>query len=137
MISTFEDIQLFVKKMLPSENGIYIPKVPSVSEVFPSKQNYDLQAYLEQCKTFISRNWKWSFSSLKWNEDSLDAKINYWTKKSTSEKPFDIAKATYRDYFLDQYFGGELGDVKYKVIRNRLHYFGLLNYSEHLHLTEK
>lgn len=131
MLSTFEEMRIFVRKILQFENGTFIPKVPAVTEVFGSSQSYDQTSYLQQCKTYISSHWNWNFP-LKWDEGSLSEKIAYWTRESTSTKPSDLAKAIYRDYFLSQYFGGELGDVKYKVIRDRLHYFGLVNYSEHL-----
>jgi len=93
--------------------------------------NSDRATYLKLCQAYISSRWKW-VTPLQWNEDLLAKKIEYWIKVSTSPKPYDIAKAAYRDYFLSRYFKEELGDVKYKIIRDRLHYFGLVNYSEHL-----
>jgi len=131
MISTFEDMQIFLEKILGLEDGVFIPKVPSVSEVYETTQDFDLSSYLKRCKTYISSKWNWA-TPLQWNEDILSEKTEHWVEESTSNRPFDLARALYRDYFLARYFGGELGDVKYKVIRDRFHYFGLANYSEHL-----
>jgi hypothetical protein len=131
MISTFDDMQIFLKEILRLGDAILIPKVPNVSEVYKNIQDFDLSSYLKRCKTYISSKWTWPFP-LQWNEDVLSEKTEHWVKESTSTKPFDLARALYRDYFLNQYFKGELGDVKYKVIRDRFHYFGLANYSEHL-----
>jgi len=131
MISTFGDMRIFLERILELGEGIFIPKVPSVSEAYETTQNFDLSSYLKRCKTYISSKWNWT-TTLQWNEDVLARKTEHWVEESTSTKPFDLARALFRDYFLDQYFGGELGDVKYKVIRDRFHYFGLANYSEHL-----
>jgi hypothetical protein len=130
MVSTFDDIQIFLKKVLDLEDGIFIPKVPGIFDLRGMKSN-DRATYLKLCRDYISSKWNWG-SPLQWDDDLLTKKIEYWVKESTSPKPYDIAKAAYRDYFLSQYFKEELGDVKYKIIRDRLQYFGLVNYSEHL-----
>jgi len=131
MIAAFDDMQVFLKYLLQLEDGIFVPGVPGISEVPGGTQGFALPSYLQQCKTYISSKWNWT-TPLLWDDKLLAEKTEYWIRESTSTKPYDLARALYRDYFLTKYFGGELGDVKYKVIRDRFHYFGLANYSEHM-----
>jgi len=69
---------------------------------------------------------------LTWDEHLLSEKVQHWRRVSTSKKLYDFAKTVFRDYFLTIYFRGDFGDIKYKVLRDRLHYFGIINWSEHL-----
>jgi hypothetical protein len=133
MIENFPETRSFLDH-LQQLDILYIPSVPSISEaqkILGIQGLPNQETYLEACKQHIQARWRFR-QPLSWNEELLTTKIKYWLDVSKSTRDYSIAKTIFRDYFLDTYFKGEFGDVKYKFLRDRFHYFGMVNWSEHL-----
>lgn len=133
MFEAFPEMKIFLDHLQRADGFVYIPKIPGLGRAKKIVRKSELSPndYLQACQRYITTNWKLS-RPLNWEKHLLSEKVQYWMRVSTSKKLYDLAKTIFRDYFLTTYFGGDFGDVKYKVLRDRLHYFGVINWSEHL-----
>lgn len=133
MYEAFHEIKIFLEHLDEAHGFILIPKIPNLgtAKEIIRKTELSLDDYLKACQHYITSKWNLG-KKLSWNESLLSEKVEYWRRVSTSKRIYDLARTIFRDYFLTTYFGGDFGDVKYKVLRDRLHYFGVINWSEHL-----
>jgi len=131
LLSGFDDVDAFLC-LLAKRGDIKIPRVPGKRELglevgHRGRKKADvetpeaLQAYIdvtfERVKQYLP------------DPGRFKERAAYWQSNSRGKRHYDVVRTIIRDAALADF---EYGDVKYKVVRDRLWYLGIVNWSEHL-----
>ena len=131
LLSGFDDVDAFFN-LLDQRGEIKIPRVPGKKELglevgHRGKKQSEVETP-EALQLYIDATFE-RVKDLLPNPAAFKERAIYWQSNSRGKRHYDVVRTIIRDAALDDF---KYGDVKYKVVRDRLWYLGVVNWSEHL-----
>lgn len=131
LLGRFEDVEAFLK-FLNERGEVRIPRVPGKKELglevgHRGKRLSDVETP-EALRLYIDATFV-KIKDVLPEPNAYWERATYWQANSRGKRHYDVVRTIVRDAALQNF---KYGDVKYKVIRDRLWYMCLINWSEHL-----
>ncbi len=131
LLSGFDDVDAFLRFM-EKRGDVKIPRVPGKKELglevgHRGKKQTDVETP-EALQTYIDATFEHIRQHLP-DPTVFKKRAAYWQSNSRGKRHYDVVRTIVRDTALADF---EYGDVKYKVVRDRLWYLGIVNWSERL-----
>jgi len=131
LLTEFDDVRAFLQ-LLDQRGDVKIPKVPGKKELglevgHRGKRKSEVETP-EALQQYIDATFNHIQDHLP-DPKVYQERATYWQANSRGKRHYDVMRTIVRDASLADF---KYGDVKYKVVRDRLWYLGIVNWSEHL-----